>query len=181
MVAATAFGRPLTVGTTGRGSTKAVYALDITNPASPAFLWEHSAADTGYSAIGQITGQPVIAQTADGTWSVLAGNGYNNSGHSAALLQFDVVSGSLSVHPTGVPGSNGLSAPAVWMANPVNGLSTTAYAGDALGNVWSFALSSSTSSGTLLFTTEDPTGAPQPITGGMLAGQDPTTKAVWLF
>jgi type IV pilus assembly protein PilY1 len=167
------------VGSTGRGSTKAVYALDITTPSSPSLLWERSAGDglANSNYIGEIIGQPVISQTADGTWSVLIGNGYNSSADKSALLQFDLSSGSLTVHQTNSTTSNGLAASAVWFGNATNDVGTIAYAGDLAGNVWSFDLSSSSSSGTLLFST----GTGQPITGGMLAGLDPQTSNVWLF
>jgi type IV pilus assembly protein PilY1 len=179
------------VGTTGRGLAKAVYALDITDPSNIKLLWERSAGDgqanSGY--IGQMVGKPVIAQTSDGNWSVLIGNGYNSTNGVAALLQFDLSTGGLSVHLTSdTSTNNGMSAPAVWIDNPTNGVSTMAYAGDLDGHVWSFALQNNggnkatpDSTGTLLFTAKDASGNIQPITGGLLAGKNPTTNDVWLF
>lgn len=169
------------VGTTGRASAKAVYALDITNPAAPTVLWERSASDglTNSDAIGQVIGRPVIAQTADGSWSVLMGNGYNSANGTAALLKFSIQTGDLAVYTTNTTIDNGLAAPAVWLADRTNGISTTAYAGDLNGKVWAFALSGST--GTSLFTALDADGAAQPITAGMLAGKDPVTGNLWLF
>lgn len=171
------------VGTTGRGPAKAVYALDVTTPSSPVLLWERSAGDgqANSNYIGQIVGKPVIAQTANGSWSVLIGNGYNSLANTAALLQFDLQTGALSVHTTDNTTNNGLAAPVVWQADPTNAVGTTAYAGDLYGNVWSFDLSTSTSSGTKLFVARDANGAAQPITAGMLAGQDPQTGNLWLF
>lgn len=180
------------VGTTGRGLAKAVYALDITDPANISLLWERSASDgqTNSNYIGQMSGKPVIAQTADGTWSVLIGNGYNSSAGVAALLQFDLSSGSLSVHTTtDTTGNNGLAAPGVWIDQPSSGVSTVAYAGDMHGQVWSFTLNTGTttatatpsSTGTLLFTATDSSKNVQPITGGMLVGKDPATSNVWVF
>ncbi|EIL94879.1 pilus assembly protein [Rhodanobacter spathiphylli] len=184
------------VGTTGRGVAKTVYALDITDPASVKFLWERSGGDgiidsgttsnSGY--IGQMTGKPVIAQTADGTWSVLIGNGYNSAAGESALLQFDLATGTLHVHKTG--DSSGLAAPAVWMDPSGNGVSTAAYAGDANGNVWSFAINTSAgtsttatpdSNGVKVFKAVDDSGNAQPITAGMLAGKDPATGNTWVF
>ncbi len=177
------------VGTTGRGPAMAVYALDVTDPTNIKFLWERSAGDglpnSGY--IGQMVGKPVIAQTGNGNWSVLIGNGYNSAKNTAALLQFDIQTGLLTVHTTALPTTNnGLAAPAIWIDNPNNGISTQAYAGDLDGNVWSFTLSSAgvpvpTSVGTLVFTAKDAGGTPQPITAGMLAGKDSNTGNVWLF
>jgi type IV pilus assembly protein PilY1 len=171
------------VGTTGRGPAKAVYALDITDPSSPDLLWERSALDgqTNSDRIGEIVGKPVIAQTADGTWSVLIGNGYNSGQDKAALLRFDLSSGALSVHGTDSSTSNGLAPPAVWMSDAANGISTTAYAGDLLGRVWSFGLTAAGSDGTLLYSAVGGSGTAQPITAGMLAGKDPDTSYLWLF
>ena len=179
------------VGTTGRGLAKAVYALDVTDPSNIQFLWERSAADgnsdgnSGY--IGQMTGKPVIAQTADGTWSVLMGNGYNAG--SSALLQFDLASGALSVHQTS--GTTGLAAPGVWINSPGTGVSNIAYAGDLSGNVFSFGINTGTttttatpsSTGSLLYTAKDGGATPknQPITSGMLVGRDAQSGNVWIF
>jgi len=180
------------VGTTGRGTAKTIYALDITDPASIKMLWERSAGDglASSSYIGQMTGKPVIAQTSDGGWSVLMGNGYNSAAGVAALLQFTLSDGTLNVHPvTDVTPGNGLAAPAVWIGDLSNGISTVAYAGDLHGQVWSFTLntgitaatSTPTSTGTLLFTAKDASNKVQPITAGMLAGKDPATNNLWLF
>lgn len=169
------------VGTTGRGTARAVYAFDVTDPATPTLLWERSAGDgqTNSEYIGQSIGKPVVAQTADGSWSVLLGNGYNSSAGTAALLQFSVTSGALTVHATNSTTGNGLAAPAVWMANATNGISTAAYAGDLLGNVWAFDLAANTSSA--IFQARDADNGVQSITGGMLAGRDPSTGNLWLF
>jgi len=177
------------VGTTGRGKAKAVYALDVTDPATFKLLWERSAADglANSDYIGQMTGKPVIAQTANGTWSVLIGNGYNSANNTAALLQFGVTDGTLTVHAVSDTGTgNGLAAPAVWIGEPANGISTLAYAGDAKGQVWKFVLNDGTdpkpsSTGSLVFKAVDKDGNAQPITAGMLMGRDPTTGNLWLF
>jgi type IV pilus assembly protein PilY1 len=194
------------VGTTGRGQAMAVYALDITDPGNITPLWERSAGDgkTNSNYIGQMVGKPVIAKVQDaGTtddWQVLMGNGYNSSSGTAALLEFNLYNGTLSVHTTD-GGGLGLAAPVTWMDSPANGISTEAYAGDLGGNVWMFPLSTSTTTGTgssatttwaadlstaatLEFTAVDPTDpnhAAQPITAGMLAGRDPVTGYVWVF
>jgi type IV pilus assembly protein PilY1 len=190
------------VGTTGRGPAKAVYALDITNPSSITPLWERSAGDGGTNSgyIGQMVGKPVIAQVADGNWQVLIGNGYNSANGTAALLEFELDNGTLSVHTTDSTAANGLAAPVAWMDNSANGISTEAYAGDLAGRVWEFPLDVAksvtsgtppvttitntadlTAAGVLEFTATDPSGNAQPITGGMIAGRDPTTSNVWVF
>lgn len=190
------------VGTTGRGPARAVYALDVTNPSSITPLWERSAGDgqsnSGY--IGQMVGKPVIAQVANGNWQVLIGNGYNSANGTAALLEFELDNGTLSVHTTDSTAANGLAPPVAWMDNAASGISTKAYAGDLAGRVWEFPLDNPTSTtsgtppvttttyvadltaaGVKEFTATDPSGNAQPITGGMIAGRDPTTANVWVF
>jgi len=183
------------VGTTGRGTAEAVYALDVTDPSNVTPLWERSATDglSGSTYIGQMVGKPIIAQTnataTSSTWSVLIGNGYNSTTGVSALLQFNLATGALKVHTTtDTSGGNGLAAPVAWMDSPANGVSDVAYAGDLHGQVWSFKLNDTTgsnptptSTGSLLFTAKDASGNVQPITAGMLAGKDPTSGNVWLF
>ena len=50
-----------------------VYALDITDPASPKALWEYTETNMGHTY-----GNPEITKLADGTWVVLVTSGYNN-------------------------------------------------------------------------------------------------------
>lgn len=180
------------VGTTGRGPAKAVYALDVTDPSAIKFLWERSAQDgkTNSNYMGQMNSKPIIAQTADGVWSVVLGNGYNSSADVAALLQFNLEDGTLSVHATTDPTSgNGLAGPAVWVDEPSSGVSSVVYAGDLFGQVWSFSLNTGTttatatpsSQGKLLFTAKDGAGKIQPITDALLVGKDPQTSNVWVF
>lgn len=177
--------RTVLVGTTGRGEAKAVYALDITDPADIRFLWERSAGDGGANAdyIGQMIGKPLVVQTGNGEWSVLIGNGYNSANDSAALLQFDVGTGALDVHTTndGVTG-NGLAAPATFdYTDSPDGIQDVAYAGDLNGWVWRFDLTSSTSSGEAVYQATREDGSAQPITAGLLLGKDPGTSNLWAF
>lgn len=170
------------VGTTGRGVTKAIYALDVTDPTNVKFLWEKSSADSAY--IGQITGRPIIAQTANG-WVALLGNGYNSTNKTAALLSIAIDGSSnpaVNVYTAGNGTNNGLATPTVLISTVSNGIATTAYAGDLLGNVWSFDLSNTSGAGTLIFTTPtDSNGVHQPITSPVLLGKDPDTAHLWLF
>lgn len=170
------------VGTTGRGVTKAIYALDVTDPTNVKFLWEKSSVDSAY--IGQITGRPIIAQTTNG-WVALLGNGYNSTNNTAALLSIAINGSSnpaVNVYTAGTGTNNGLATPTVLISTVSNGIATTAYAGDLLGNVWSFDLSNTSGAGTLIFTTPtDSNGVHQPITSPVLLGKDPDTAHLWLF
>ncbi len=177
--------RTVLVGTTGRGPSRTVYALDITSPSAPTLLWERSADDglANDEWIGQIIGKPVIARTADGasgTWSAVMGNGYNSGENEAALLKFDLASGALTALATDNAADNGLAQPVVWIedANVSKAVSTIAYAGDLKGKLWNCNLPAGTC--THIFTAQA-SGTPQPITGGMLAGKDPDTNKVWVF
>lgn len=193
------------VGTTGRGPAEAVYALDITDPSNIKPLWERSAGDgmTNSNYIGQMVGKPVIAKVQDGTnsdWQVLIGNGYNSAAGTAALLEFDLATGTLSVHTASSrisTAANGLAAPVTWMDDASTGISTEAYAGDLQGQVWRFPLGGThgsnyvtdpstlggvSTTGTVVFSTPlDSSGNPQPITSGLIAGKDPVTANVWVF
>jgi type IV pilus assembly protein PilY1 len=170
------------VGTTGRGVTKAIYALDVTDPTNVKFLWEKSSVDSAY--IGQITGRPIIAQTANG-WVALLGNGYNSTSKTAALLSIAIDGSSnpaVNVYTAGSGTDNGLATPTILISTVSNGVAATAYAGDLLGHVWSFDLSSTSGAGTLVFTTPaDVNGVHQPITSSLLLGKDPLTAHLWLF
>lgn len=177
------------VGTTGRGLAKAVYALDVTDPANVALLWERSAGDGQLNAdhIGQVVGKPVIARiaTASGAkWVALIGNGYNSANDRPALLQFDLATGALSVYTTtGSSDDDGLSPPAAWISDATvnTNISTQAYAGDLNGNVWEFDLDENGGAGTRLFAATDASGNPQPITGGLMVSKKKADNSVWAF
>ncbi|ROH89461.1 pilus assembly protein [Stagnimonas aquatica] len=178
------------VGTTGRGPSKAVYALDVTDPTDIQLLWERSSADgvTGSDYIGQVVGKPVIARVSSaGGWAVLMGNGYNSTQNAPALLQFNITDGTLSVYTTGGSADDGLAPPAVWIkdANVSSNVSSEAYAGDLNGNVWGFTLTASGGgAGTKLFIAKDRDGSGfklQPITSGMLVAKNPEDNQVWVF
>ncbi|MFO7582515.1 pilus assembly protein [Guyparkeria sp.] len=181
--------RRILVGTTGRGPARAVYALDVTYPDQVSLLWERYAGDqrTGSEYIGQMIGKPVVAQTADGEWSALLGNGLNSPNGLAALLQFNLETGALRVHETDGVVDNGLAAPAWFdISMPADGIQDVAYAGDLAGRVWRFDLQ-----GELAPTGDAVTGATseqafqtdtgQPITAGMRAAVDPATGNRWIF
>ncbi|RRQ23542.1 pilus assembly protein PilY [Guyparkeria sp. SCN-R1] len=175
------------VGTTGRGEARAVYALDITDPADIQFLWERSAGD-GVDAndvyIGQMTGKPLIVLTPNG-WRALIGNGYNSAQDKAALLEFDLESanGALSVHVTDDETGNGLAAPATFDTSSGAAGQDLAFAGDLNGRLWSFDLSDADSAGQEVFQAKDGGGVAQPITAGVLLGQDANDPdgTLWAF
>lgn len=136
--------KTILVGGLGAGGS-AYYALDISNPGSPATLWEFTDGDLGLTF-----GNPIITQVPDITgalrWSVVFTSGLNNSGNGF-LYVLDAHTGAL-IHkvPTLVNGNavgsasdpSGLGKLNVWVDAPSDNVATRFYAGDLLGNVWRF-------------------------------------------
>jgi len=145
-----------------RGGGRGLFALDVTNPAAFAeskaanmSLWEFTSdndADLGYTF-----SRPTIGLSNAGTWVAIFGNGYNHTGVTgeAALFIVDIEKGAdgswdagdyVKIQTTGY-GSlgdlNGLAAPALADLDG-NGTIDRAYAGDLMGNMWVFDLSSAT-------------------------------------
>ncbi|WP_284566877.1 pilus assembly protein [Xanthomonas graminis] len=158
------------VGTMGRGG-KSVFALDVTNPASPSLLWEVNSA-----SLGNVLGQPIIAQVADGSWSVLLGNGPNSSSQNAQLVRIDIATGTVASVDTGVGSDNGLSGVNAWSSDG-SGIVDKVYAGDLKGNLWRFSKSVSGWSVGQLFAA----GSSKPITAAPLVARNPSTLETWVF
>jgi Tfp pilus assembly protein, tip-associated adhesin PilY1 len=165
------------VGALGRGG-KGVFGLDVTSPGSFSgtnVLWELGANDDD---MGLVTGKILIAQTNDDKWVAIFGNGYNSKNERAVLYIVDLATGNATKIDTKAgsqAASNGLSSPAVLDANG-DGKVDYVYAGDLLGNLWKFDLSSdsrdawkvafgSVDTPAPLFVAKDASGATQPITG----------------
>lgn len=164
-----------------RAGGRSVFGLDITNPSGfsetnsdDIALWEFTDVDLGYTF-----SRPDIVKTQTGAWSVIFGSGYNkeNADGSAGdngvahLFIVNAEDGSLIrkiAAGTEVAGlANGLAT-----VTPVDVDSDFVvdyvYAGDLLGNLWRFDLTSATSTNwraQKLFTASSPTtGSTQPIT-----------------
>lgn len=178
------------------GGGQAIYALDVTDPsvfdesnATDIVLWEFD--DSDDVDMGFSYSRPQIAKMANGDWAAVFGNGYNNTtadgsasstGH-AVLYIVDLETGDLirkidtDAGSSGTP--NGLATPLL-VDEDNDSVVDYAYAGDLLGNMWKFDLTSATtgswdvaySSGgspVPLFTTE----ADQPITSQPQAALHP--------
>ena len=171
----------LLAGGLGAGG-QGIYVLDVTDPsgfsqanASTIVRWEFS--DANDVDMGYTFSQPLLVKTNNGRWSVIVGNGYNNSeddgqlsssGH-AVLFVLDAETGAVRAKIDTGSGSaatpNGLSGP-IAVDTTGDGIADVVYAGDLTGNLWKFDLSSSSAgawnvafSGAPLFTTPS-----QPIT-----------------
>ena len=159
--------RTILVGGLGGGG-RAYFALDITDPASPAMLWEFDSStdsDLGYSY-----GNPIITKRAsDGQWIVAFASGYNNTaGDSKGRLY--VVKALTGLKLNEIITDNSITDPDVsGIARINNFVSNTMtdntsqylYGGDLGGALWRFDLSAGTSQ--KLGKTSSTTGN-QPIT-----------------
>jgi len=141
-------------GTLGAGG-KGVFALDVTNPDSFGtgdVLWEFNPDNTFYTAgqrdnLGYTMSEPSIVRLKNGDWGAVFGNGYNSVSNKAVLFILNIKTGAvLAEIDTGVGSAgspNGLSSPTVI---DIDGdrIADTVYAGDLLGNMWKFDISSAT-------------------------------------
>src|SRR5271166_6236709 len=184
------------VGGLGAGG-EAIYALDITNPSNfsettptgvvigewnPATIscsnssgGANGGANCGNN-LGNTFGTPAIRRLHDGNWAVIFGNGFGSQTGDAGIyvMTIDINAGTqtfyyLSTNTGGVGVNNGIA-----YVTPVDldgdHVTDYVYAGDLLGNVWRFDLTSPTESNWAtpaapFFTTQ--TG--QPITTQLLA------------
>jgi len=136
-------------GTTGAGG-RAVFALDVTNPASfgiASALWEFTNLDD--VDLGNTLAQPAVVRLQDGHWAVIVANGYNSDNGRAVLFVLDALTGTvLQKIDTGegtTTSKNGLSSPVAVDTNNDRSVDTV-YAGDLYGNLWKFDLSGSAGS-----------------------------------
>ncbi len=150
--------RKILIGTL-RGGGQSVFALDVTHPTSFSasdVLWEYSEKDLGYTF-----SKPIIAQLGS-QWTVILGNGYNNTeadgsvgAGTAVLYILNLETGALLKRLDTGKGStaspNGLATPAV-IFDPLNpSVVKYAYAGDLWGNLWKFDLSTGASSASVAY------------------------------
>lgn len=144
--------KTILLGANGAGG-RGVFALDVTNPASFAaanVLWDFSQ-DTqpGYADLGYTLAQPIIVRTNSDAypWVALVANGYNSDNGHAVLFVLDLQDGHIvklidtQAGGNGVVPKNGLSAPIAIDINQ-DRKADFVYAGDLVGNLWKFDLSS---------------------------------------
>ncbi len=192
-----------------------IYLLDITDPdsfsnetaAADRVLWEFTDADD--ADLGYTYSRPAIAQMKNGKWAVIFGNGYNNTesddntsttGHAVLFITFieqgldgtwsssDFIKLDTEAGSTATP--NGLAT-----ATPVDidgdHVVDYIYAGDLMGNLWKFDVSSSNTSDWKiafglstpqpLFTATDGLGNPQPITVRTEVGRTPFGNGIMVY
>lgn len=185
------------VGSLGAGG-RAVFALDVTDPAAPKLLWEFGfdASNSATTNMGNSLAQPTIARlndpaTGKGKWVALVPNGYqggNSSAGNASLFVLDISNGSVirrfdldggmtdAEKAASLPLGNGLSR-ATGVDNNRDGKVDLAYAGDLAGNVWRFDLRSSDKDAWTVkkfYTARDANSVRQPITAAPYVVDHPT-------
>ena len=181
-------GKNLLVAGLGKGGT-GVFGMDVTSPVSfsGAGVWER--AQTPGNNMGLVTGRPVLAKVKTGAVAAIMGNGVNSPNDKAVLIVLNAETGAVIGEVDTGAGSistpNGLAAPTA-VLGPDGKTVSYAYAGDRLGNVWRFDLTSASPGGwtaTRLFTAKsnDGSGAAQPITGAVTVATEPSTFKRWVF
>jgi type IV pilus assembly protein PilY1 len=121
--------------------------------------------------------------------AAIVGNGVNSTNNRAVLFVVNAATGAIIREiDTGAGDAanpNGLSAPTGILGRDGRTLAY-AYAGDRLGNIWKFDMSSASPASwsvSKMFTARsaDGTGAAQPVTGGVTVATDPRTYKRWVF
>jgi type IV pilus assembly protein PilY1 len=151
------------VGGLGAGGA-GIYALDITNPtnfsesnASSIVIGEWNSSNiectnsaSCASSLGSTYGTPIIRRLHNGTWGVIWGNGFGSSSGDAGvfIMTINPTTGAQSIHylSTGKSGTGDGIAYVTSADLDGDHVTDYLYAGDLLGNVWRFDLTSSSAS-----------------------------------
>ncbi len=185
-----------------RGGGRSVFAIDISEPDSftsasnvaSKILWEFSHTELGFTFT-----KATVAKMNDGRWAAIFGNGYHPddtaTGEAVLFIKYlDSDSPSYRTISTGV-GSNA-AGDCLDAASNCNGLSTPAvvdlgadrvadrvYAGDLMGNLWAFDVSSTNPvswglghGSSPLIAAKDSGGTAQPITSKPAVVLHPTER-----
>jgi len=185
---------------------KAIFALDITNPANFSTATASSivkgewnpvtlacAGDTSTSMcgndLGQTYGTPQIRRLHNGKWGIIFGNGLKSTtGHAAIyVMTIDPVTGNASTVyflDTGVGSSSSPDGIAYVTPADLDGdhITDYVYGGDVYGNVWRFDLTSSNPSSWHVSKYGQSVGTPlfttpnQPITTQLMVLSTPTAS-----
>lgn len=133
-----------TILVTGLGlAGRAYFALDITDPLNPRFLWEFNAVTN--ENLGYAVGKPIVTKRRDGTWVVALASGYNNinpGDGKGRLYLLDAYSGQLletiSTGEGTIDNPSGLAHLNAWVDNALDNTALRFYGADLMGNLWRF-------------------------------------------
>lgn len=130
------------------------YALDVTNPTSPRYLWEISSSTTGFSELGQTWSTPNIGKIAYGTgekWVAFIGGGFDGNqdndpvtapdSKGRAIYVVDILAGSLIWRYSYAEDSEmkySIPSDIAKVDTDGNGKIDRLYVGDIGGRLWRF-------------------------------------------
>lgn len=183
------------VGGLGEGGAE-IYALDVTKPSLFSETNAASLVIGDWNALGANMGKsygtPIIRRLHNGKWAIIFGNGINSTNQHAGVF-IGVISNTFTPPATSAnitfyfldTGTGSSTAPdgiSYVTSVDLDGdhIADYLYAGDLLGNVWRFDLTSKyvtdwkvstygQASATPLFTATDSSGTAQPITSSIVA------------
>lgn len=155
------------IGAMGKGG-RGYYALDVTDPSTPAILWNFSADNN--DNVGYSYGIPFITKLGDGTWVAVVTSGYNNIPEGGKYASADgkgyvfvlnLATGSvikaISTNEGSTASPSGLARLNVKAVDfSTDNTAVEAYGGDLLGNVWRFDLDAGTVRKVVAFGTGKP-------------------------
>jgi type IV pilus assembly protein PilY1 len=175
------------LGGLGSGGA-AIYALDVTNPSS---FSEQTAANTVIGEwtatnlncvnvgacganLGNTYGTPLIRRFHNGSWGVIFGNGYGSTGNSAGIyiMLIDPLNGAQTFYYLATPAqgsANGIASTATADLD-LDHIVDYIYAGDLLGNIWRFDVTSRNPLDWAVSASSPLFNAGQPITTAVVVG-----------
>lgn len=139
---------------TMRRGGRFLYALDVTDPAQPKYLWRRSSSDTGFSKLGQTWSEPRVAKLKGRTNPVLVmGGGYDAAAEDLAtpgtttmgnaVFVLDAFNGTLLKR---FDTDRSVTADVGLMDSDLDGYIDRAYAADTGGNIYRIDFETSSSS-----------------------------------
>lgn len=138
-----------TILVAGQGAGgKSYFALDVTDPLNPLYLWEF----TDTTRLGYTFGNPVVSKLPNGDWAVFFTSGYNNTDGIGYLFAVNPKTGAIkTTYPiTNASGGAGVASNlgklAVSQTDRTNNTAEYMYSGDLNGDLWRFSAAPATGS-----------------------------------